>query len=86
MNSRQKEKNGHTDASKKILIVSENLEALKSARAYLSSEGYSIFTASTLDQATALCHNFSPALLIYDLDYSSEITEKILRVLRDFWE
>ena len=44
----------NVDSSKKILIVSENLKALKKARTFLSSEGYAVLTVSTLDEAIEL--------------------------------
>lgn len=69
----------------KIVIVSKNLEALRNARSYLTAKGYSVMTATTIEEAIQLCQKSTPGLFICDLDFSPGSTEKLFAVLQVFF-
>lgn len=75
-----------SNSANKILIVSNNLEALRDARTYLSREGYSVMTASTIEEAMQLCRKSAPRLFICDLGFPPGFSEKLLAVLQVFFQ
>jgi CheY-like chemotaxis protein len=50
-----------------VLIVDDNPQNLKLARVLLTRYGYDVQTAVDAEQALALLHTFTPALILMDL-------------------
>lgn len=77
-------KNSSDENTVKILIVSQNLDALRYARQIMAREGYSVITASTLDEARRLCETLNPSLLIYDQNSFPRTISTLIKMLPGF--
>jgi DNA-binding response OmpR family regulator len=76
--------NSSNDKTLKILVVSQNLDALKYSREIMATEGYSVITASTLDEAYRLCERLNPSLFIYDINSFPGTISALIKMLPGF--
>ncbi len=65
-----------------ILIVDDNAQNLKLARVILSVEGYDVRTAANAEEALRVLHDFSPRLILMDIQLPGMDGLELTRLLR----
>ena len=65
-----------------VLLVSKNLKGLSIARSYLAARGYSVMTASTMQEAMKLHQKCSPSFLFISTECCSDMSHDLLEVFQ----